>query len=235
MRKSCALAVVSAFILSLGSIFAQEASLPKPRRIGLGVKMSSLGAGIEFSARLTRRSNVRTGFNAFTFDHDFRKDNVAYAGHLNLRSLQANYDWFPFGGAFHLSPGVLLYNGNRVRANLSIAGPAGGGFTGPITGTGAVDFARVAPMFLAGWGNLVPRSGKHFSFPFEFGVIYTGAPRASLRLNSLVCDVNGANCLTAGSDPMVQSSIQSEQRTLNRSVAPFKFYPVISTGIAYSF
>jgi hypothetical protein len=236
LRKSCALAVVCSFLLVLCKASAQDASPQKPRRIGLGLTMSSLGAGIELSARLTRRSNVRAGFNAFAFDHDFTKDKVAYTGHLNLRSLQASYDWFPFGGAFHLSPGLLVYNGNRVRANASMPlGQAGGDFAGPITGNGIVEFAKVAPMFLLGWGNLVPRSRKRFSFPFEFGVIYTGTPRAALRLSTVLCDASGANCIDAASDPMVQSSIQAEQVSLNHSVAPFKFYPVISTGIGYTF
>ena len=171
MRKSGAQAVVSVLVLGVFSsmaAFAQDAPNQKPHTIGVGVKMSSLGAGIEFSARLTRRTNVRASFNAFAFDHDFTKDSVVYAGYLNLRSLQANYDWFLFGGAFHLSPGLLVYNGNRVRANASMAlSQAGGDFNGPITGNGAIEFAKFAPMFLVGWGNLVPRSGKHFSFPFE--------------------------------------------------------------------
>ena len=241
MRKSCALAVVSA--LCLGGYLPVRAAPQDsnhqrpPPRIGIAVKLSSLGAGIEFATRLTRRSNLRTGFNTFAFDHDFTKDKVAYVGHLKLFSLQANYDWFPFGGSFHLSPGLLVHNGNRVRANASM--PIGQGdaadFTAPITGNARIEFSKVAPMLLIGWGNVVPRSGRHLSFPFEFGVIYHGTPRASLNMNSVLCDPTGAYCLNAASDPMVQSGIQAEQSKLNHAVSPFKFYPVISFGVGYSF
>jgi hypothetical protein len=238
LRKSCALAVVCAFVLGGNlSLCAQDRMHDQPRRIGVGVKLSTLGGGIEAATRLTRHSNVRAGFNTFAFDHDFTKDGVAYVGHLNLRSLQANYDWFPFGGSFHLSPGLLVHNGNRVRADASMPMDQsyGANFTRPITGNGTIEFSRVAPMLLVGWGNLVSRRGKRLSFPFEIGVIYHGAPRASLNMNGVVCDSSGVYCLDAASDAMVQNGIRAEQSKLNHDVSPFKFYPVISFGVGYSF
>ena len=63
--------------------------------IGVGVKVSTLGIGGEVAVGLSQRSNVRFGFNAFSYGHTFDKDGATYNGTLDLRSAQATYDIFP--------------------------------------------------------------------------------------------------------------------------------------------
>lgn len=86
-----------------------------------------------------------------------------------MRSAQGTYDVFLLRW-LHVSPGVLLYNGNKVSANVSV--PGGQTFTlsntnyvsdaaDPIAGTGKLTVYKAAPMALIGIGNLVPRS-RHF-------------------------------------------------------------------------
>jgi hypothetical protein len=245
MKKSGSVlhsAVVALLFFSIACGAQEKAG--EPARIGVGVNVSSLGFGAEMAARVTSRSNLRAGFNLFNYSRQFSKDGVSYAGELNFRSVQVNYDWFPFRGAFHLSPGMLIYNGNQIKANASV--PGGQTFTlnnttyasdaaNPVSGTGKVDFMKAAPTFLVGWGNLIPHSGRHFSVPVEFGVAFTGAPRAALNLNGSACDSTGVNCRAIGSDPTIQSNIASEQNKINHDMAPFKVYPVISAGLAFSF
>src|SRR5713226_5536299 len=89
--------------------------------IGVGVKVSTLGIGGEVGVAVSHRSNVRFGFNAFSYGHTFDKDGVTYKGNLDLRSAQATYDLFLLRW-FHVSPGVLVYNGNKVSANVSVPG-----------------------------------------------------------------------------------------------------------------
>src|ERR1700686_3583121 len=89
--------------------------------IGIGVKVSTLGIGGEVAIAVSHRTNVRFGFNAFTYGHTFDKDGATYKGNLDLRSAQATYDIFFLKG-LHLSPGVLFYNGNQVTANVSVPG-----------------------------------------------------------------------------------------------------------------
>src|SRR5258707_14419515 len=90
--------------------------------IGVGVKVSTLGIAGEVGVAVSHRSNVRFGFNAFSYGHTFDKDGVTYKVTLDLRSAQATFDLF-FLKEFHISPGVLVYNGNNVTANASV--PAG--------------------------------------------------------------------------------------------------------------
>jgi hypothetical protein len=211
--------------------------------IGIGVKVSTLGIGGEVAVAVSHRSNVRVGFNAFSYGHTFDKDGVTYKGTLDLRSAQATYDLFLFKG-LHISPGMLFYNGNQVTANASV--PGGQTFTlsntsyvsdaaDPVSGTGKLTLYKAAPMLLFGIGNLVPRKSSHFSTSFEIGAAYQGPPRVTLNLGGSVCDSTGLFCRTISSDPTIQSNIAAEQAKLNKSASPYKFYPVLSFGVGYKF
>ena len=210
--------------------------------IGVGVKASTLGIGGEVAVAVTHRSNVRFGFNAFSYGHTFNKDGATYAGNLDLRSAQATYDVFLLRW-LHVSPGVLLYNANKVSANVSV--PGGQTFTlsntsyvsdaaDPIAGTGKLTVYKAAPMVLIGIGNLVPRS-RHFSTSFEIGAAYQGPPRVALNLTGSACDSTGLFCRSISSDPTIQSNIVAQQAKLNKSASPYKFYPVLSFGVGYKF
>ena len=48
--------------------FAQTESEKPFSRLGVAVKASSLGVGIEAATPLTQRSNLRAGFNVFSYD-----------------------------------------------------------------------------------------------------------------------------------------------------------------------
>jgi hypothetical protein len=240
----CALAVVSALLFALVLCFQVPACaqwegdrliLP---HVGIGLKMSTLGAGVELATPITERTNLRVGFNDFVYARDFSYDGSLYSAQLNLFSVQANYDWFPFGNSFHLSPGLLAYNGNHLKANTSdtAASQAEPGiFVNPITGSARIAFGKVAPMFLMGWGNLIPRRSRRFSIPFEFGVVYHGEPKTSLHMNPIICPAGDMVCLEASADPSIQSGFQSEQVEIRKEVSPYKLYPVISLGFGYRF
>src|SRR3981189_1945946 len=196
----------------------------------------------EVAVGLSQRSNVRFGFNAFSYGHTFDKDGATYKGTLDLRSAQATYDIFPVHW-FHISPGVLLYNGNKVNAKVSV--PGGQTFTlsnttylsdaaDPVSGTGKLTVYKAAPMVLFGFGNLVPPRG-HFSATFEIGAAYQGPPRVALSLGGTACDSSGFFCRSIASDPTIQSNIAAEQTTLNKSASPYKLYPLLSFGFGYRF
>jgi hypothetical protein len=192
---------------------------------------------------LSRHFNLRGGFNLLSYSRSFTHDGIDYKGQLNLRSGEAHLDWFPFRGGFHLTPGLLFYNGNGATANASV--PGGDTFTlggttyssdpaNPITGKGSFDFRKVAPSAMIGFGNLVPRH-RHFSFDFETGAVFQGAPRSTLQLAGNACQADGSNCVDAATDPNVQANVQAEQTKLNNKLSPFKYYPVVAFGFGYRF
>lgn len=213
-------------------------------RLGVGIKMSSLGAGIEFATPVSQRSSLRTGFNIFIYGHPFDTDGFTYNGELNLRSGQVNYDWFPFRNAFHLSPGLLIYNGNTISANLSVS--SGQTFhldhnalqsdpKDPIRGNARITFRKIAPAILFGWGNILPRTPRHFSIPFEFGVVFHGQPKLTFDLTGKGCDPKGRGCRSINSDATGRHDIEDEREAIESDISSFRFYPVVSVGFAYKF
>jgi hypothetical protein len=222
-----------------GTPVAKEGGSNRPFQMGVGLKVSSLGLGLETATSLSRHFNVRAGINGLNYSPNFNSDGVKYAGTLALRSAETHLDWFPFANGFHVSPG-LLYNDNGISANASV--PAGQTFTlnhvsyvsSTVAGTGRLQFNKFDPSLLLGWGNLVPRR-KHFSVSFEAGAAYQGIPRTTLGLGGNVCDPTGAFCRGIASDPTVQSNVVAEQYKINRSLTAFRFYPIVSLGFGYRF
>ena len=233
-----------------GTALVEEAE-PAPKsigqrsssKVGIGVKVSTLGAGVEVATPLAAKFNLRGGFNFFQYNRALINDGIHYAGRLQFRSGEAHLDWFPIGG-FHVSPGLLFYNGNQLTANASV--PGGQTFTvggtayessptTPVTGTGKLDFVKVAPSMMVGFGNLIPRSGRHYSFLFEVGAVYQGSARVGLNLAGDVCDTTGIFCRPVASDPTVQANIQAQQQKIKNDVNPYRFFPVISLGVGFNF
>jgi hypothetical protein len=215
-----------------------------PRRIGVGAKISLLGIGGEAAVALTKRINVRGGFNFFNYSDTFNKDGISYGAQLAFRSAEAHLDLFPFAGAFHVSPGLLFYNDNHIGATASV--PGGQVFTlggtsytssasNPVVGTAKLGFNKVAPSIVVGFGNLIPRNRRRFSLSTEIGIAYTGAPKASLNLQGAACTNPAFVCVNAGTDPTVQANVQSEVAKVNHDVSVLKVYPLASVGFAVNF
>jgi hypothetical protein len=216
---------------------------PSPSKLGIGLKVSTLGVGVEAAVPLMAKLNVRSGVNFFQYDHSLTNDGIHYDGRLQFRSAEAHLDWYPFGG-FHVSPGMLFYNGNRLMANASV--PGGQNFTlngtsyrsdpnSPVMGTGKLDFMKVSPSMMFGFGSLIPRNGKRFSFLFEFGGAYQGSARVALNLTGSVCDPTAPLICTSVSDPSVQANVQAQQQKITHDVYPYRFFPVVSLGVGFNF
>ena len=256
-------AVAACIALCMGSVYADDTAASQSAfnsrsaapaatgdsgAFGIGVKTSLLGVGAEVAARVTHRTNARVGFNILGYNRAFSKDGINYNGHLSFRTVEAHYDIYPWAKSFHVSPGVLAYIGNPVTANAIVPGNQSfslGGQTyysdpsAPPVASGRVNFNQVAPMATVGWGNLVHRDGRHFSIPVELGVAFQGAPRTTLGLAGTVCTGGpagspGSTC-TSTSSASVQSNVISEQGKINKSMSPFKVYPIISVGFGYKF
>lgn len=213
-------------------------------RFAIGVQVSTLGIGPEFAFRLSHRLNVRAGANFMSFSHTITQDQITYAAQLHFRSAEAHLDWF-FLGPLHLSPGVLLYNGNGISAAASV--PTGQVFTldgtefesgtPPLGGSASLTLNKIAPSILFGIGNMIPRNGHHFAGQFEIGAIYEGSPNIALNFTGTVCSPpasSGPTCQSV-SVPQIQSLVTAEQSQANHDVTAYKFYPIISGGFSVAF
>lgn len=212
--------------------------------IGVGVKVSTLGLGVEAAVPLSRFANIRGGFNGFEYSRMFASNGIQYDGNVRFRSIETLVDIFPFGGGFHISPGMLVYNGNQVTANALVPGGqsfslGGASFVSdpanPVNGTGTLALNKVAPMVRWGFGNLVPRN-KRFSFHLEGGAVFQGSPKTTLSLAGSACDpLVSLICHNVATDSTIQSQVQAEQNKINKDLTILKYYPAFSMGVSYKF
>ena len=212
--------------------------------VGVSVKVSTLGIGIDAAVRVHPKLNIRGGFNFLSLTHNFENtdDNITYVGDLHLRSANAYLDYFPFGGGFHISPMMQISNSNRVGLSATIAG--GKTFdvddvsymsspTNPVKVAGEVSLKNGRPGVMLGWGNIAGH--RRVTVPFELGVIFASAPVGTLSFTGTICQVNGQTCRDAGADATFQSHVRAQETDLNDTIRPFRFYPVLSLGLGFRF
>jgi hypothetical protein len=210
--------------------------------VAIGFNANSLGASVEVATPVSRSFNLRSSLNIFAFDYPFTIDGLNYDARLHLKSTGTTLDWFPLHRAFHISPGIL-YAKNVLTSGASAG--AGQSFQlgsqsylnsidDPVTGSASVVFPRkYAPMLLLGFGNIIPRSGRHLSFPVEFGAAYTGAPQIDVTLSGTACAQEG--CVNFAQNQEAQTNLKAEIYKLNEDLKRVPVYPIVSMGVAYHF
>jgi hypothetical protein len=220
-------------------------SQEKPRKWGplnelsglaIEPQVSSLGLGLDITARVSENLNARAGFGVFSLSGDYEETDVKYTTDIKLRSGSAVMDIYPLPETeFRLSAGVVL-NGNKGEATAESQTVAVGGvdrqvytiggrtFTAEQVGTlsGDVTFPLIAPFVGIGWGNAV-KPGRRLGFTIDLGVMIHGTPEVSLRATNQAVT------------PQLQESIDKEIEDLNAKLEGFKFYPVLQIGISYQF
>jgi hypothetical protein len=260
---SC-LAVQSGFSAEPGSITPEtnaEVASPKNKsvlstrpfsHVAVGVSLGLFGPGIQVVTPLSRKTNLRVDGSFFNYNLGITQDSVHYSGNLSVREVRATYDYYPFRGAFRISGGAVVYNGFNIGANANL--PAGskitlndndyysaGGSSALQANAKLIYGNKVAPTFTFGWGNALPRSGRHLAFPVEIGVAYTGTPTFNLNASGEAC--SGGPCGTPGSsaptsvtsNATFQSNLTTQVNKIKNDLQPAKVYPIINFGVTYRF
>jgi hypothetical protein len=247
-RSICVLAgALICFAVLLPSTCLAQSDNPLPR-FGLQVSAGTLGAGIQAATAVTHKSNVRVGFNYFSYSASTtsNSNNITFNGTLRLESAELLFDQYLFGGV-HISPGLAMYYGNQATGTAAIG--AGQSITlnsvqyysqaaTPITGTGSFTASKYAPEILLGFGNLLPRSTRHFTVNFDVGVMFVRSPLIALNLvgNACLSPTNASTCMPIATTPSVESNLMAEQTKLNNTAASYlKYWPVIRLGFGYKF
>ena len=212
------------------------------RAVAFGLTASTLGAGAELAIPVARTLNLRVGGNYVLLHYPFNIDGIDYSPGLKFTSGRASVDWFPHHGAFHVSAGALYFR-NNISGTADVAEGQTFSLGGtnyinsvddPIHGAASIAYGkRIAPMVLLGFGNILPRSGRHLSVPFEFGGAYLQAPVLNLKLSGTACTTQG--CFNAATDPQVQANLTKEVTTLQSDLRFLQVYPIVSLGLACRF
>ncbi len=212
------------------------------RAAAFGLTASSLGAGSELAIPVARTLNLRAGASYILLHSPFNVDGIDYTPTLKFTSGRATVDWFPHHGAFHISAGALYFR-NSIGGSANVV--EGQSFTlggtsylnsvdDPVHGSASIVYGKqIAPMLLLGFGNILPRSGRHLSVPFEFGGAYMQPPTLNLKLSGTACTTQG--CFNAATDPQIQTNLAKEINTLQSDIRVLEVYPIVSLGLACRF
>jgi hypothetical protein len=201
-----------------------------PADTSLGLRGGTLGGGAELSYALSQRAAVRLNADGYTRKQTSTRDSIDYDMKLKLQTASLLGDWFPFANNFRISAGAM-FNGNKFALNGKPSGPGytiNGAFY-PAAQVGsfdaAVDFNKAAPYFGIGYGRPINRG---LSLIFDLGVMSQGSPKSKI-------DVTCGSAASAAQCAQLKSDAQAEQSKLDDSLHNFKYYPVISLGLAYTF
>jgi hypothetical protein len=215
--------------------------------VGLDAHIGFSGVGFDVAAPVARHFNVRAGGDFFSYSTTFVEQGATVNAALQLRSGHASLDWFPFRNGFHVSPLVNLANNNKGRATVLV--PAGStielnganyisSLTDPLHGSGSVDFRKTSPGLTVGWGNIVPRSKRHLSFPVELGFYYVGQPTLKAAFTGSACDPSQPEtigCESVDDDASFQANLNAFRARNNHNLSYASFFPIFTSGVGYSF
>ena len=232
---------------------------PPFSRIGIGADVSLLGIGIKSAIVLNHDFDARALINFFNFDTGlFEVDGFHVDAKVHMASAAAALDWYPYNSVFRLSGGVFFFNNNQISGSTHIA--PGTSFTlqqhtyysaspnpvtgaTPLTGSGVLSFhqRRPAAMVSGGFGKFIPRSDRHWSFPSEFGVIFTGPPTINVNVAGWAClDAEQTQCSNIGSptNPIAiqfNNDLHGRLARWQNDLNKVGIYPIFSYSVVYSF
>lgn len=192
----------------------------------LDAHASTLGGGLEIGTALTENYSARVGFNKFSFSTSQSSGGLNYKGDLKLSSIAVLADYRPFRGTFHVTGGAVLNSNKFSLSATTTAGTYnfnGTNYTsaGGDNITSSIEFNKVAPYLGLGWSGHPKNTG--LSLSTDIGILFQGSPKASVTTSG---SWGGANVSQLAADAQAQ---------LNSDLSGFKFYPVLSLGIGYTF
>ena len=205
--------------------------------------LSTFGTGLSVATNLPYRIDLRAFGNYTNFNWKLNQGGFYIVLNIGMANTGVMADYYPWK-SLRISPGVLLYNTNRVSANIQ-AQP-NSSFTinnvdyisdnaDPVHGTGALSLGGSGFMATTGWGHIVSRTEKRFHFPFEAGVAFINKPVITFNLQGEICRNQGFMCAPVASYPGFTQNLNEQLFSWNKRVAPFHIYPFIQGGISYTF
>lgn len=220
---------------SIGLVVLLSSSLlvaEKPKDINGALKLGTLGYGVDLSSPFNDTFALRLNVNGLSFTQTDSQDGTDFEGTLDLFTAGALIDYYPFENNFRFSSG-LYYNGNGFTGS---AKPSAGstveidgntytlGDTGDIGSLDSeVSFKSTAPYVGLGWGN--DAKDKGWGFTFDLGAMYHGSGTADLKAN--------INNQTLANE--IAADVEAEEQNIKADLEEFKFYPVLSLGVNYTF
>lgn len=194
--------------------------------VGAVAGMTGLGADVSwrFHRNIALTGRYTDGLSVGT---DFEEDGVNYDTDFDLKASSVKLDYFPFGGRFFLSAGIMMPD---IEASVEGTPQAGGVYEFNNQNYSAAEIGSVVgnatlvdgtqPYAGIGWRSSHKAGFSTFS---ELGVVATDAS-VSLRTSRNV----------EANNPALQEDLRAEEQSLKDDI-DLPVFPVAVFGIAYTF
>jgi len=200
----------------------------------LGLKIGTLGVGLDLSVPINNQFNVRLNLNGASYSDNSTEDGIDYEYDLDLLTAGVLLDYYPMEGSEFRVTGGVYYNGTELEMCGKPDATTGitiGNINYNATQIGSlnakVEFDEIAPYVGIGWGNSVKKGG--WSFSADVGLMYQGEPEVTLT------PIYGPAITNASLQAPIDAEVVREEAELQDTLNDYKIYPVISVGITYTF
>ncbi len=198
----------------------------------VSASVGTLGVGGNIAYYLNKKFDIRFNVNGFKLNRHSTISDIDYDVDARWLTAGALLDYHPFEGHFRLSAG-LYYNGNKADGTARYTSTESFEL-GDHTYTGAeigqvdakVDFDHAAPYLGIGYDSISEKS--HWGYTFDLGVLYQGSPHVSA-----VAHPNPT--LPQAMKDQIAQDIEKERQDIENDVHKYRFYPVVSVGVKYTF
>ena len=207
-----------------GAVLAAQGSGNTSSDMSLGLRVGTLGIGVEASKLLSDHFGVRVGGNYFSLDQTQTKSDISFAAKLKLQAFTGLVDWFPGSrGTFHVTAGIITNPATIDGVNQ----PSGTGTTtinhvqytqsqvGTLSTT--IKYSSALPYAGLGWGTPASKDGG-FGVLFDLGVAI-GKPTVALA--------------STGNAPGLAANVTAQQATMQTDANKVPVWPVISLGFVW--
>ncbi|APZ42016.1 hypothetical protein [Acidihalobacter ferrooxydans] len=219
----------------LGAAGAAHASVPGGLTYGLGLQAGTLGFGPDLNIGVNKNFGFDLGLNAYNYNKNMTQNDIKYNFNVKLNTVHLLANYYPFGGIFHLTAGVVA-NGNKFSGDAQPSNGSGSNsetysingttYTAQQVGTlhGSIKFPGTAYYAGIGWGlSYSPQS--HWGFNFDLGGLYQGKPTVALSSSGG----------TESNSPTLQKNIAEQQAKTQKDLNNFRWWPVLRIGAYYRF
>lgn len=199
------------------------------QKVSVSAIAGTTGFGADASWRFHEHLAVTARYtDGLSFGTDFNEDSVNYDADFEMKASSVKVDYFPFGGRFFLSAGVMMPD---IEASV-VGTPESGGVyefnnqnysaaeIGSVIGVATVSDGT-QPYVGLGWRSS-HESG--FSLFSEFGVVAT-------NVDVSLSTTNGFETI----NPVLQDDIRAEEESLKDDIDKLPVFPVAVIGVTYTF
>ncbi len=194
-------------------------------------KVSTLGLGGDLAVAFNPAFVSRVTYNVFSLHRHINYDGKKFYLKALMQNSGLLFDVHPWQNAFFFSWGAYYCKDDikvfyKPKSNKIVVGD----HTYPAREIGNVTTTinlkrRINPYFGIGFNSVDYNNKWHFTF--DIGAIYTGAAKAKVSAVA----AKGFE----GIQDILDSEAKIEEKKINAKLKRYKFYPVVSVGIAVKF